>query len=363
MGHPDDAAHGPLPRGYAHGAPAALRHPRRQAGRAEGIRFDASFLSAWSNWNVAFLVGFPSVVVLSLSLVCGNSGGSFRATRRSSVGSALSNHCLSKQKKLQKDTEGYIHPFLASQEIAVEAQYRPVSLLGGAEGHSRGEQTVTARGETEHVEWAADIAVQHTPSVVQFSIGVFSPTNPVRAQSTRLTHCICCRRSAPKVFVEAALRDPASGNKLLAEGEGLFYIRKPPTSPPAKTARGAPSANAQQDNAKGVRRAPSAAYTGRSSLPPVATAEVPLKAPPGADACGARGGGSRQPRFSQPPPPPPQPSEATSTTASAGTRGSPELLSYDEAIQKFGPGNPDAAANVVEFYGGDVNSLRQRAKL
>lgn len=190
----------------------------------------------------------------------------------------------------------------------------------------------------------------------------------MRAPSTRPAPCIFGRRSAPKVFVEAALRDPAHGNKLLAEGEGLFYVRRPPTSPPAKTATGAPSTNPETGSAKGARRAPPAAHTGRSSLPPVATAAVPLKTTPGAGASGARGGGSRQPRFSQPPPspPPPRPGAiSTAATTSAGATGAPEVLPYDEAILKFGPGNPNAAANVVEFYGGGVNvsSLRQKARL
>lgn len=36
VGHPDDAADGPLPRGHTHGTPATLRHPRREARRPEG---------------------------------------------------------------------------------------------------------------------------------------------------------------------------------------------------------------------------------------------------------------------------------------------------------------------------------------
>ena len=40
-----------------------------------------------------------------------------------------------------------------------------------------------------------------------------------------------------------------------------------------------------------------------------------------------------------------------------------DLLSYEEAIREFGPENPDAAANVVAFYGGDLSLLNRTAKL
>lgn len=58
VGYPDDAADGPLSRGDADGAPAALRHPRRQARRSQGT---ASILAA--------LYGFALVVVIVVIVV------------------------------------------------------------------------------------------------------------------------------------------------------------------------------------------------------------------------------------------------------------------------------------------------------
>ncbi|CBN74729.1 thioesterase superfamily protein [Ectocarpus siliculosus] len=140
------------------------------------------------------------------------------------------------------------------------------------------------------------------------------------------------KREGRKVFVEAALRDPTCGNKLLAEGEGLFYLRKRPASPqtqqPPLTTRPPPTSDAAAKSSHG-RLTPSSAERGaeRSQLPM--------------------------------PPPPPTPSPPTPSPS-------------------FGTGNPNAVANLIAFYrgagGGDptttatatatatANALRQRQR-
>lgn len=104
-----------------------------------------------------------------------------------------------------------------------------------------------------------------------------------------------------KVFAKAEIRNPTSG-KLLAEGVGLFYMKKPPesTTTAALNAPGQPTS----------------------------------KQAPGAEALTAR----RLRRYPH------------------------DTMPYDEAIGQFGAGNSDAAVNIVEFYGGDMTALR-RAKL
>lgn len=184
-----------------------------------------------------------------------------------------------------------------------------------------------------------------------------STTGPTRPYPHPLRAMLFCskRHLCAKVFVEASLRDPASADKLLAEGEGLFYMRRPPTSPPP----------------------PSAEHTRRSSPHPavgaVATAAAAAPPPPItttssalADARGSKGettgqpgGTTGQPRDSSPPSR--TSSEKVSSTNAATAKSG--LLSYDEAIREFGAGNPDAAANVVTFYGGDLSMLNQTAKL
>ncbi|CAM9360169.1 unnamed protein product [Pylaiella littoralis] len=182
------------------------------------------------------------------------------------------------------------------------------------------------------------------------------------------------KRDGRKVFVEAALRDPASGNKLLAEGEGLFYIKRPPESPlppspPARslhsfstltgtTAAGSPAAAPDGDpkvEAQGARRPSSAESEGRSRLPPVTTVS---SSTPGASAGGSRGEVIRRPRLS----PPPLSSKPTAAPTSKPTTVFTGILSYDEAILQFGPENPDAKANIVAFYGGDVTALQRQGR-
>lgn len=179
-----------------------------------------------------------------------------------------------------------------------------------------------------------------------------------------------------KVFVEAVLRDPASGNKLLAEGEGLFYMKRPPKtplppSPPPRSPHppsiriaattavggslppapgGSPRVEAQDE-----RRPSSAGGEGRSPLPPVTATPLPT---PGASAGGTRGGVTQWPRISPPPSPPKTAAAAASKVATPGTTAG--MLSYDEAIQEFGPGNPDAVANILAFYGRSVTMLRRQ---
>lgn len=103
------------------------------------------------------------------------------------------------------------------------------------------------------------------------------------------------------MFAKAEIRDPAS-DKLLAEGAGLFYMKKSPEST-TKAALHAPGRPANEQAVEGA--APTT-------------------------------GASRPPR--------------------------PEMIPYDEAIQQFGAGNSAAAANIVGFYGVDMTAL-PRAKL
>lgn len=181
---------------------------------------------------------------------------------------------------------------------------------------------------------------------VQLCATLFFPyarvtTNHKRHFARELSH-------ARKVFVEATLKDPASGNKLLAEGEGLFYMRKPPslqpqTSQPSLSPSPSPS----------LRHA-------RSSVRTAATATSASLADPGSRATGGQGRSQAAKRERHPP---------TVSTTSAVTAPTPpratarDVLSYDEAKREFGPGNPNAAVNIVAFYGGDVTALRQRARL
>lgn len=114
-------------------------------------------------------------------------------------------------------------------------------------------------------------------------------------------------------FATASLRDPCSG-KLLAEGDGLFYLKK--LAPPL------------QDTHSSVRTryASISEANGRSS--------------------------SKRPRST---------TDATVTAASP-LETFPEMIPYDEAIQYFGPINPNACQNLVAFIRGGVTALH-RAKL
>lgn len=42
---------------------------------------------------------------------------------------------------------------------------------------------------------------------------------------------------------------------------------------------------------------------------------------------------------------------------------SPELITYEEAIQQFGRENPNASANIIAFYGKRIDLPSTRAKL
>jgi len=83
MGHPDDAAHDPLPRGHTHGAPVALRHARRQAGRAQGDRFDLSISLRGQIGMLRAFFGFPVMHAFVCSSSLAKSGDRLCATRRS----------------------------------------------------------------------------------------------------------------------------------------------------------------------------------------------------------------------------------------------------------------------------------------
>lgn len=125
----------------------------------------------------------------------------------------------------------------------------------------------------------------------------------------------------PQVFAKAELRDPTSG-RLLAEGEGLFYMRKQP--PPDSGSAGAAKGSSPDE----VRTK--------------ATDQRAAQAKDGPPATDAGRDGGRQVGLPR----------QTDTT----------VLTYVDAIQEFGRGNPDAAENLVAFYGGDVGALR-RARL
>ncbi|CAN0525908.1 unnamed protein product, partial [Ectocarpus sp. 12 AP-2014] len=175
------------------------------------------------------------------------------------------------------------------------------------------------------------------------------------------------KREGRKVFVEAALRDPTCGNKLLAEGEGLFYLRKrpsssqtqqqsPPTTRPPPTSdvrtttgsaiRGAAASDAAAKPSHG-RLAPSSAERGaeKSQLP------LPLPPPPPTPSPSVSSN-EVSASASRSPPPPQQQQQQQQSSSSSTTTTPKELLTYDEAVRQFGAGNPNAAANLVAFYGG-----------
>eukprot|EP00904_Undaria_pinnatifida_P007272 jgi/Undpi1/3675/HiC_scaffold_16.g07045.m1 len=126
-----------------------------------------------------------------------------------------------------------------------------------------------------------------------------------------------------KVTAKAVLRDPASG-QVLAEGEGLFYARKPPPPQVAPS----PSPDGLRGKTVGGR-----------------TAEAPVGGP------------------LAPSPPPSLPSLAplpklhgTHPEVNKRTRPKTEPLkqagtkSYDDALREFGRGNPNAVANLLAFH-------------
>lgn len=107
------------------------------------------------------------------------------------------------------------------------------------------------------------------------------------------------------MIATVSLQDPTASGKLLAEGDGLFYKRKPP--------------------------------------PCVPVAEE-LESRP-CDDYGAMGPGGNR----------------INAQTTLRFRHS---FSYDEAIRYFGRQNPDAETNIVAFYGGDITAVRApRAKL
>lgn len=106
-----------------------------------------------------------------------------------------------------------------------------------------------------------------------------------------------------QVLATVSLRDPTDSNKPLAKGDGLFYVRKPPPYIPV---------------AEELESRPCNDY-------------------------GAVGPGG----------------EKINAETTVRFRN---CLSYDEALRLFGRGNPDAEANIIAFYGGDVTAVR-RAKL
>lgn len=125
-------------------------------------------------------------------------------------------------------------------------------------------------------------------------------SNPHGVQPRRTVYCNVQSLDARiyQVFVKASLRDPSSDNKVLAEGDGLFYMRKTPASAATRTTAHA-----------GLRRHDEGGHDVSASRPPAMPSDV---------------------------------------------------LSYDEAIRQFGSGSPDAVTKIVEFYGGDVAGLRAK---
>lgn len=101
-----------------------------------------------------------------------------------------------------------------------------------------------------------------------------------------------------QVTATVTLRDPAAPDAILAEGDGLFYIRKPPECVPI---------------AEELESTPCNDYTAVGPEGEKINAETTLK-------------------FRN-------------------------CMSYDEAIRRFGRGNPNAEANLVAFYGGNVASV------
>ncbi|CAM9207093.1 unnamed protein product, partial [Hapterophycus canaliculatus] len=161
------------------------------------------------------------------------------------------------------------------------------------------------------------------------------------------THVV--KREGRKVFVEATLRDPASGNKLLAEGEGLFYMRRPP-SPPEKSSQPSmpPSplpSRRRESSSSSVRTAATETSAALAATGPGSKASSGRRASPAAKREGCPPATSRT--TTAPGADGPTVPTTAPTTPGATKR---EVLSYDEAIREFGPGNPNAAANVVAFY-------------
>ncbi|CAM9378349.1 unnamed protein product [Ectocarpus sp. 8 AP-2014] len=185
----------------------------------------------------------------------------------------------------------------------------------------------------------------------------------------RFDTCVV-KREGRKVFVEAALRDPTCGNKLLAEGEGLFYLRKRPSSPqtqqPPLTTRPPPTSDAAAKASHGRLAPPSAERGAERSQLPLPLPPPPPTPPPSVSANEVSASTSRSP------PPQQQQQSSSSSTTTTPT----ELLTYDEAVRQFGTGNPNAVANLVAFYGGagggdptatatataTANALRQRQR-
>ncbi|CAM9439801.1 unnamed protein product [Scytosiphon promiscuus] len=169
------------------------------------------------------------------------------------------------------------------------------------------------------------------------------------------------KREGRKVFVEATLRDPAHGNKLLAEGEGLFYMRRPPPPPPPppqpSTPKLPPSALRHESSAVRTAADKRGRWSQSSTIGSTSVADDP------------RGEHSRVSRRTL------SPSSSSSTTTKSDvdftstttpvTTGAVmrEVLSYDEAILEFGRQNPNADVNLVAFYGGNVTAIRPRARL
>ena len=156
-------------------------------------------------------------------------------------------------------------------------------------------------------------------------------------------------RIRTQVTAKVVLQDPASG-QVLAEGEGVFYAKKPPAPPQRSVEPASPSHRVD-------RAAPSSSPDGlRGKMAGGRTAAAP--------------GGPL------PPPPPPPPPPLPRTRPGGYERRRPKMKplqqagtkSYDDALRDFGRGNPNAAANLVDFHtggsgGGDDASVLRTSKL
>ncbi|CAN0262316.1 unnamed protein product [Ectocarpus fasciculatus] len=195
------------------------------------------------------------------------------------------------------------------------------------------------------------------------------------------------KREGRKVFVEAALRDPACGNKVLAEGEGLFYLRKRPSSsqtqPPLTTRPPPPTSDVRTTTTGSAAGGASSGSAGKASHGRLAPSpaghvaersQLPLPPPPPTPPPSVSASRASATTAAAPPPPPQQQSSSQQSSSSWTTATPTELLPYDEAVRQFGPGNPNAVANLVAFYGGGggdattatatatANALRQRQR-
>lgn len=373
MGYPDDAADDPLSRGHAHGTPAALRHPRREATRPKGAypykiekytlcSRDAACLFPVHLPTSAFLplrdgMGRRNRGTLVVAPHAPGAGPHFwRELRPLFVSDAALCLLLTLLSDGGKRTAGRRG---RGRKGALRSTYHNLSLLPLLTNRSfpvdNGHRSAAGMRKNLEARCGPD---PNPRTATQHTVCARPPTQLFSTHHDRRKNCFPFAPSPPplqnaKVFVEASLRDPACANKLLAEGEGLFYMRRPPSSPPPRSA----------EHARRASPHPAAGII----IPAPSSASASTTPTSGADARGAKDGTTGRPRglSSSSRTTPSEAISATSAgaTATTTTTTTRDLLSYDEAIREFGPGNLDAAANVVAFYDGDLSMLHRTAKL